>query len=130
MILDTTFLVDLARRDRGAFARLDELEARGETLRVPAPAVFELSGGVERSRDPPRETRAVTEVLEGCVVLPLEPRQAMRAGRVSGALLLRGVRLDPIDALIAGIALEEDDAVLTRNLRHFRRVEDLRVEAY
>jgi predicted nucleic acid-binding protein len=38
--------------------------------------------------------------------------------------------LDPVDAQIAGMALEERLPVLTRNAKHFERVPDLKVTTY
>lgn len=62
--------------------------------------------------------------------MALERRHAARAGRLSGALLRRGTMIDPIDAEIAGMALEERLRVLTRNVRPFERVPGLEIETY
>lgn len=130
MITDTTFLIDLARHDPGALAKAKTLESAGELLRVPAPALYELWEGIERSRHPARELASVEALLEDFFLLPLEPRHAKRAGTVSGVLTRKGTPVDDIDLLLAGMALEEDLPILTRNLRDFRRVPDLRLETY
>lgn len=130
MMLDTTFLVDLLRKDRAAKERLQDLQDARALLKVPTTAIYELWEGAERSRNPHQEMADAQRILDGCMVLPLEARHAMRAGRLSGALALRGEVLDDVDLLIAGTAIEEDEAVLTRNVRDFRRVPDLRVETY
>jgi len=92
--------------------------------------VFELWEGVERADRPDEEARRIEAVLEGYTVLPFERRHAARAGRVSGALLRRGTMLDPLDAQIAGMALEERLPLLTRDTRHFERVPGLQVATY
>lgn len=130
MILDTTFLIDLLRMDKAAHAVAARLEAGPDVPRVPAPAVYELWEGVERSKNPPRELFAVRDLLQDYTLVALEPRHAMRAGGVSGTLARRGIVLEDMDCLIAGIALEEREGVLTRNVQDFRRVEGLRVETY
>lgn len=130
MILDTTVLVDLLRGDKGAKARVRQLEGEGAVLWVPTPAVFELWEGVERADRPEREREAVESILRAYTVLPFESRHAARAGSLSGRLVRRGEMLDPVDAEIAGMALEERLPVLTRNTKHFRRVPDLAVETY
>ncbi|KAF5434089.1 putative nucleic acid-binding protein, contains PIN domain [Candidatus Methanophagaceae archaeon] len=38
--------------------------------------------------------------------------------------------IDPEDAMIAGIALINDESVLTRNVEHFSRIRDLKIETY
>lgn len=38
--------------------------------------------------------------------------------------------IDPEDAMIAGIALINDESVLTKNVEHFSRIRDLKIETY
>ena len=130
MIADTTLLVDLLRRDAAAREATARLEAEGVVLWIPTPAVFELWEGAERADRPEDEVRRIEAVLADYTVLALERPHAARAGRLSGAPLRRGTMIDPIDAQIAGMALEERLSVLTRNARHFERVPGLEVETY
>lgn len=130
MIADTTLLVDLLRRDEAAKERTRRLESEGVVLWIPTPAVFELWEGAERADRPDDEVRRIEAVLADYTIMPFERRHAARAGRLSGALLRRGTMIDPIDAEIAGMALEERLPVLTRNARHFERVPGLEIETY
>lgn len=130
MILDTTLLIDLLRGDEKARARVRKLEEEGALLWVPAPAVFELWEGVERADRPQEERRRVADVLEGYTELAFEPRHAEQAGSLSGRLVRHAEMIDPVDAQIAGTALQERRPVLTRNVAHFARVAGLKVETY
>jgi predicted nucleic acid-binding protein len=47
-----------------------------------------------------------------------------------GRLEMEGRTISEIDALIASVALERDELLVTRNVRHFARVPGLRVETY
>lgn len=38
--------------------------------------------------------------------------------------------IDPEDAMIAGIALINNETVLTKNVEHFSRIRDLKIETY
>ncbi len=38
--------------------------------------------------------------------------------------------IDPEDAMIAGIALINNESVLTKNVEHFSRIRDLKIETY
>ncbi len=38
--------------------------------------------------------------------------------------------IDPEDAMIAGIALHNSEVVLTKNVEHFSRIRDLKIETY
>lgn len=127
---DTTLLVDLLRRTSAAQDAVRRLEAKGVVLWIPTPAVFELWEGMERADRPDEEARGIEAVLADYTVLGFERRHAARAGRASGALLRRGTMIDPVDAQIAGMALEERIPVLTRNARHFDRVPGLETATY
>ncbi|KKB13444.1 pilus assembly protein [Devosia geojensis] len=61
-------------------------------------------------------------------VVPLDREDAMRAGEIRAYLGRAGTPIGVPDALIAGQAISRDFTLVTRNLREFRRVLDLRLE--
>lgn len=122
--------MDLLRGDAKAHERIKALERDGEVLWIPTPVLFELWEGIERADRPDRERARVADVLDGYTVLAFEPEHAARAGTASGALVRRGEMIDPIDAQVAGVALAQGRAVLTRNRKRFERVAGLAVETY
>lgn len=130
MILDTTFLVDLARGDPAARALLEAAESGSEALRVPAPALAKFWEAVERSRHPPRERERVRAVLDAAPAVPFAPEHAALAGRLLGAAAREGAPMDPFDAMVAAVAVHEDESLVTRNVRDFERVPDLRLRTY
>lgn len=130
MILDTTFLVDLIRGNPDARSALDRLEAGSDPLLVPTPTLYELWEGIERSTKPIRELEVVERIIEAYPQVDLDSAAAKRAGRISARLIQRGEDVDDVDILIAGIALERKVPVVTRNKKHFRRIDDLRLVEY
>jgi predicted nucleic acid-binding protein len=134
VIGDTDFFIDLMRRRSlhhpAAVEKVRALEARGIRIAMTAVTRFELSAGVEGSTAPERERRKVLRTVESYPTFPLDGPSADRAGRIHGSLQSRGVRIPADDAMIAGIAIENRESVLTRDTIHFRRVEGLVVEPY
>lgn len=130
MILDTTFLVDLVRGDPGARALLEAAEEGSEAVRLPAPAVAKLWEAVERSRHPPRNLDRLEAALADAAVVAFEARHAARAGRILGRLAREGHPMDPFDAMVAAVAVESDETLVTRNVRDFERVPELRLRVY
>jgi hypothetical protein len=63
-------------------------------------------------------------------MLPFEKSTARIFGMVVGDLEKQGLPISDMDALIASVALEHDELLVTRNVRHFERVRGLRVESY
>lgn len=129
MIADTVFLLDLARGDPGARALAEALDAGSEAVRVPAPAVAKLWEGVERSRRPPRERDALREHLLGLPGVAFEARHALAVARLLADAAEAGRALDPFDAMVAAVALVEDQALITRS-RELEWVEGLRLRGY
>jgi tRNA(fMet)-specific endonuclease VapC len=132
-ILDTTFLIDWmkeAKRHRSARAtlKLTEFVDRGEDLRVTVFTVGELYIGVAKGNQPLRETRVIETALAAFEVVGFDVSTARIFGMVVGRLETLGLVISEIDALIASIALEQEELLVTRNERHFVRVPGLRVE--
>lgn len=130
MIADTTFLVDLVRGDPGARALLAAVDGGSEALRVPAPVVAKFWEAVERSRTPPHDLERARETLLAAPGIDLTAAHALRAGRILGALARDGIEMDPYDAMVAAVALELEETLVTRNVREYERVRGLRLRPY
>ncbi|MDA4118540.1 MAG: PIN domain-containing protein [Thaumarchaeota archaeon] len=130
MLADTAFLIDVMKADEKALAKAKELEADSIPVLVGAPTIFELYVGVGLSVRSSEEKERVLEVLRSLTHLPLDQQSATRAGLVYAHRSREGVEMDPEDAMIAGIALENHETLLTRNRRHFSGIPELKLEGY
>ena len=61
-------------------------------------------------------------------ILAFDLSDARRAGEVRAALAIKGTPIGPFDTLIAGQASARGLILITRNIREFGRIADLRVE--
>jgi tRNA(fMet)-specific endonuclease VapC len=121
VVADTNLLVDFLRgSDPGAGWVRGRL--RDGTLRVTAVSAFELRLGADFLA----RQRGIDALLVHRT-LPLDLLGAYRAGEVLSGLRRRGTPIGVNDALVAGICLRFDLPLATRNVREFRRVEDLRL---
>jgi tRNA(fMet)-specific endonuclease VapC len=59
--------------------------------------------------------------------LPLTEKSVEISSDIYAALRKTGNQLDDIDILIAGVALANDIALVTHNVHHFNRIEDLEI---
>lgn len=87
--------------------------------------MHELFAGMLASRNPAIERERMDETLVGLPVIDLTAGDVEVTGRVANNLRARGRPIGDIDTLIAGQALARRWTVVTRNVRHFGRVEDL-----
>jgi predicted nucleic acid-binding protein len=130
MILDTTVLIDLMNGNSAARARVHALISNGVPLAVATVSTYELFMGLAQCSKPAEEHEKIRQVLGSQTQLPLDEAGAERAGRINGELARQGRAIDDPDALIAGIALQRHEPVLTRNVKDFSRVSGLKVESY
>ena len=124
IIADTDVLIDfLSDRGPGAdkvAAALDE-----GSLATTVITRFELLAG---ARDLRRE-RTILELLDMVPAFNLDPPASDQAARIRRTLEQQGNSIGMADSLIAGIVLYNAGSLLTRNRRHFERVEGLLLEA-
>jgi tRNA(fMet)-specific endonuclease VapC len=122
IVADSDVLIDFLAGREPAAARV-EIELGTESFGTTAVSRFELLAG---TRDAVAQG-IVRRLLDTLPTLPLEREAADRAAAVRRALEDRGASIGMADSLIAGIVLAHDGILLTRNRRHFERVEGLKL---
>ena len=122
IIADTDVLVDFLR-DRGPMADRVALELTTGSFVTTVITEFELRSGIRSHR----EETAVEALLDALDVFSLDPPAARRASELRRALESEGQSIDMADSLIAGICLERNGVLLTRNVKHFARVDNLTI---
>jgi tRNA(fMet)-specific endonuclease VapC len=121
VVVDTDLVIDFLRGKGPGVPLVRELIA-AHRLRVTAITAFELRVGTDflaRRDDILRLVRSRT--------FPLDSRSALRAGEVAAALRRDGQDIGLADCLQAGICLNFDLPLATRNRKHFDRVDGLRL---
>lgn len=134
-VLETTFVIDLMKESKRknvgpASLKLRDLTARGEVLRIAIFTLAELFVGVAKGSRPSQERLAIEQCVAHFEVLPFERNTAEIFGSIVGELEKQGQTISDIDALIASVALEHAELLVTRNQKHFMRVAGLRLEGY
>ena len=134
-LLDTTVLVDLARRPRDAAhqrasAAVQRLLAAGEMLFTSRINEAEFRVGPEMSRERHRELERVERVLAALVILEFDAAASLRYAVIKAEMFKRGCSVGDCDALIASVALANGQILLTRNSRHFRQIPGMVVDSY
>ena len=130
MIADTCFIIDLLENDSNAIAKLEDLEKKGEHQDITALTVFELFSGIAQSSRPQEEREKVMSILNNQTIVNFDRASAEKAGEIDGTLAKQGNRIEIIDSMLAGIALKNQERVITRNVKHFSRIKGLEIEEY
>ncbi|MFH1316730.1 MAG: PIN domain-containing protein [Candidatus Woesearchaeota archaeon] len=125
LILDSSFIIDLLNNKIDAFKKSKEIEEK-EIIMTTSISVFET---LKRIRSE-SEIKNTKDFFKGIIVLELNKNAGLIAGDIFRELLKKGKEIDSEDCMIAGIALINNEAVLTRNVKHFKRINGLKVETY
>ncbi|SSC66055.1 type II toxin-antitoxin system VapC family toxin [Ciceribacter selenitireducens] len=123
-LLDTNAVIAILKGHAGFIARMTQYPP-GD-FAMPSIVAHELYYGAFKGQRV-AENLARVEALQ-FPVLEFDHEDARRAGMLLAELAGAGTPIGPYDVLIAGQALSRDMTLVTRNLREFRRVPDLRLE--
>ena len=129
MILDTDFVIDLMKKEENAVAKQQKLDEDHEVLMVTAPTIFELWSGITSIKKSEGDKQKMAALLREQIIYTLNDESAEAAGIIHGELIKKGLTIEPVDCMIAGIAKIHNKPVLTRD-EYFRRIEGLKVEKY
>ena len=126
LCLESSFLVDWFRGQEYARTYLSGYDADTRVI-VPTVVLHELFVGALDTGAYPSAPGTVYEALDTTEFVGLTPSAAQEAADIRVTLAERGNRINPFDALIAGIARDAGATLVTAD-DHFDRVADLAVD--
>lgn len=130
--VDTTFLIDLLKGNAGAIRKAREIDESGGAATTVV-NILEITYGIYKSRslDHERLLSDAEKLFVKMEIFPLDVRATIEAGKVLGALSREGKTVDVLDGTIGVIALVNGcNTIVTRNVEHFSRIPNLKVETY
>ena len=128
--VDTTFLIHLLRKDSGAVIKAIELDKEPIVFTTEA-NVYELVSGIKKGIDIEEAVRDLENLLSRLTILLLDHKSSIKSGLLSRELLQKGKMIDDIDCLVAGTLLANGcETIVTRNVKHFERIHELKIESY
>lgn len=129
MILETSFIIDFLRNESNAISKMKDLRDKNIPYAITTPSIFELWSGLCSLEKSEKQKNNLDLFIEGQMILHLDKESAKKAGKIDGILVKSGREIDVGDCMIAGIAIENNLPVLTRD-RHFERIDGLKIEKY
>ena len=86
---------------------------------------FELNPSIEKKLMP-----AWNNLLKQIRVLDYKSEEAIASAKIRAILKEKGTPIGAYDVLIAGVALQNDITLVTRNIKEFKRVNSLKLEEW
>jgi predicted nucleic acid-binding protein len=127
--LDTDLLIAILRGKEEAYNKVTKIdeESRGATTAINA---FEIFFGAYKSAMKSENVKEAVKLLERLELIPFDLASSRKAGELTAELREKGQPIDYRDAMIAGIAIENDLTLVTRNKSHFSRIKNLKLETW
>ena len=125
-LLDTDTLIYVFKRTGNCLARLNP--QKGSDIAISTINLFELEYGMGKTGNRIKMDSYVLSLCRRYAVLDFDRAASVQAGAMRALLHTRGTPIGPYDVQIAGIALANDLTIVTRNVREFSKVPQLKVE--
>lgn len=124
-LLDTNIISYILENKIGIVERILNIE-REDEIRIPDIAYYEIYRGL-CFRDAKRLLPVFERFAEYYGVVSLSPSTMRIAAKIYSDLKHRGELIEDDDILIGALALEQDAVLVTNNVRHFGRIEGLKI---
>ncbi len=124
--LDTDYLIALLRKDEQAHAFAERLQLEQAELCTTPISLTELFKGSYLSGKE-TELELIEDLATDLGLLVFDAPAAQLAGRLLAEFKSQGQGIGEADTLIAALALRHNKTLVTRNVKHFQRVPNLKV---
>jgi len=125
-LIDTDILSHFFRNDFTVIEHFREYLQEHGGMDISILTFYEILSGLKH-RDALKQLDMFCEFVKSNTILPLTEKSVEISSDIYAALRKTGNQLDDIDILIAGVALAHDLVLVTHNVHHFNRIEDLEV---
>ena len=127
LLLDTNICVRILRGDSEALAAYRRFKGN---LAIPFMVVGELYYGADRSKNPERARMGVEKFISTLSVFESTQAIMSKFGSTKARLAAKGTLIEDADILIAAMALSMDMPLATGNVKHFERVQGLKISQW
>ena len=125
--LNTDILIDHLRGDEEVTRQLEELEDSGSLLSTTTINAFEVYYGAQKTEKKGENIGAVSRLLSRLLVFDFSERAAEKAGEIAARLEANGASIGFRDILVGATTITDNSILLTRNIRHFERIHELKL---
>ena len=127
-LLDTNIVSYAIKSQYVALRQRYQDELRQDTVCISAITRAELRSGQARMQLGDKRIQAINEIFIDTPTLAWTAQAADIYGKIDSVLIKTGRQIGMADAMIAAHALAENLTLVTHNVRHFERIDGLKIE--
>ena len=122
-LLDTDVIIEYLRNNEKIVSQLNNMAE----INISTINLCELYFGAYNSGNPKKHLKGIFDFLLNAKVLNLDQDSSVAFGMIKNNLMKKGRIIDNFDIAIAGIALTNNMTLLTKNIKHYKNIENLRI---
>jgi tRNA(fMet)-specific endonuclease VapC len=122
IVADSDVLIDFLR-GRGEGARRVAAELQTRSFATTSITAFEIRSGARTAR----QKKAIDTLLDAMTVLSFGADESRIAADIRQQVETRGQPIGMADYMIAAVCIATDSVLLTRNRKHFERIDGLKL---
>jgi tRNA(fMet)-specific endonuclease VapC len=126
-LIDTDILTYFLKGDPDVIQNLNNYLDYYDVIEINLITYYEILSGLS-AKNAFKQISIFEEFVSENIILPLTEKSVKISAEIYGTLRKSGNKLDDIDVLIAGIAIENDMTLITNNVKHFSRIPGLKIE--
>jgi tRNA(fMet)-specific endonuclease VapC len=126
-LIDTDILTYFLKGDPEVIQNLNNYLDYYDVLEINLISYYEILSGLS-AKNAFKQISIFEDFVSENIILPLTEKSVKISAEIYGTLRKSGNKLDDIDVLIAGIAIENDMTLITNNVKHFSRIPGLKIE--
>jgi len=130
VIVDTDLLVGLLRGNEAAIEKLQKIEDNNFKISTTAITSYELFKGVYLSSNPEKNLLQVSRLLQNILVLNFDLDTSKISAKIYSYLKKKGFLTNLMDQIIASIAISKNEILITRNIKHYQKIPNLKIEIW
>lgn len=128
--LDSSAIIDILRNKKEVIEKIENAKDSIATTRI---NIFEVLFGifVKKGVNYQKFSEAIRPLIDKIDILELDEHSSIQAAKIKSELILKGRGIETTDCLIAGIMLANGcNTIITKNIDHFERIKELKIESY
>lgn len=130
VLLDTDILIKFLRKDPSAVKKLSKLIEHHLIISTTSINIAELYFGAYLSEKKEENLNAVKELILNLEAISFNQNHSEIYGEIRANLQKKGELINELDIFIASIAIERDIKLITRNIKHYEKIDKLQIESW
>jgi predicted nucleic acid-binding protein len=127
-ILDTDIIISFLRNKKKAVNMMSSLIKSKIILTTTIINVGELYTGAYLSSQVAKDINAIEKLLEKFEILEYTKEDSRVFGQIQANLIKTGNKIGKMDTIIGAIALNRNEVLITRNIKHFEMIPRLKIK--